>query len=89
MDLVFEHEASIIPSDSSNYDNFRSLEFYKQKKNRKLYEYFKIRNHYNQEGLLCELDNNKIELLKNILQKKYPLSYKCLENTDKFFYSKE
>jgi hypothetical protein len=57
------------------------------KKDKKLYNYMKVRSHYYNDALLYEIDDGKIELLKEILQKKYPLSYKCLQSTQNLFYS--
>ena len=53
-------------------------------------QYMKFNIDYsNHSKPLYELDNKRISTLKMILEKRYPLFYKRLEKTDRYFYSDE
>jgi hypothetical protein len=71
---------------SDEYNNKKSLEILRRDK--RFYHFLKIRNQYNDNSLLYELDSEKIDELNRTLGKRYPLYYKCLQKTDKLFYSK-
>jgi hypothetical protein len=58
------------------------------RRDKRLYHFLKIKSQYNDDNLLYELDSEKIDELKRDLGKKHPLYYKCLQKTDKLFYSK-
>jgi hypothetical protein len=89
LDLMLKRFAQIsnFPQFSTNYNYKMSLEALMQ--NKKIYHFFKIRNQYNENHLLYELDSEKIEELKNSLKQQYPSYYKCLRKTDDLFYMKQ
>ena len=89
LDLMFRR-ISEVPSLSqhlqSSSDNKKSLEILAQ--NKRYYDYFKIRNHYDDINLLYKPGSEKLGILKNSLKNQYPSYYKCLQKTDELFYSK-
>jgi hypothetical protein len=89
LDLMLKRfaETSKFPQFSTDYSSKMSLEALMQ--NKQIYHFFKIRNQYNENQLLYELDSKKIEELKNSLKQQYPLHYKCLQKTDGLFYKKQ
>jgi hypothetical protein len=53
-------------------------------------QYMKFKIDYsNHSKPFYELDNKKIRRIKMILEKKYPLFYKHLQKTDRYYYSDE
>lgn len=89
LDLLFSRVAET--SDFSQFDighNYNKMSPDALMQNKQLYHFFKIRSQYNENRPLYELDSEKIEELKNGLKQQYPSYYKCLRNTDDYFYRK-
>lgn len=89
LDLLFMRVAATTPGMSTlsgEHDNKNSLDILMHDK--KIYNFFKIKNQYNNDSLLYEMDSEKIDELKRVMKKRHPLYYKCLQKTDKLFYSK-
>lgn len=88
LDLMLHHFAETSNSlpFSTDYNYKMSPEALMQ--NKQIYHFFKIRNLYSENRLLYELDSEKIEELKNSFKNQYPSYYRCLRNTDDYFYRK-
>jgi hypothetical protein len=75
--------------DSSNID-FGGNKTIESLMDDKINQYMKFKTDYsNYTKPFYELDNEKISKLKMILEKRYPLFYRHLQKTDRYFYSKE
>jgi hypothetical protein len=85
LDLIFQQFWSSVGSHfSPNGNNNKTIESLMDDR---INQYMKFKIDYSNHGKpFYELDNKKIGRLKMILEKKYPLFYKHLQKTDRYFY---
>jgi hypothetical protein len=88
LDLLFSRVAETSDLSQFAIDHNYKMPLDALIQNKQIYHFLKIRNQYNENHPLYELNSEKIEELKNSLKKQYPLYYKCLRNTDDYFYRK-
>jgi hypothetical protein len=90
LDLIFQRSWSSLGSHISSNIDFESNKTIESPMDDGINQHMKFNIDYNNHDKpFYELDNEKIGKLKMILEKRYPLFYRHLQKTDRFFYSKE